>query len=78
MSSPFSPLGREYCNYFYYVSIISFVLLVIAVISLIFTLALSKSKDKLLLLHSIPAFISLLLSYFTNRLLYSMCVGSLK
>ena len=76
--TPFSPLGKQYCNYFYYVSIISFVLLVIAVISLVFTMVLSKSKDKMLLLHSIPAFISLLLSYFTNRLLFSMCVGSLK
>ena len=76
--TPFSPLGKQYCNYFYYVSIISFIMLVIAVLSLVFTLVLSKSKDKMLLMHSIPAFISLLLSYFTNRLLYSMCVGSLK
>ena len=76
--TPFSPLGKQYCNYFYYVSIISFIMLVIAVLSLVFTLVLSKSKDKMLLMHSIPAFISLLISYFTNRLLYSMCLGSLK
>lgn len=79
MSSLFGPLDKEYCKYFYFVSIFAFVIFIVAFVSLLFTLVLMKSKDKWFLFwHSTPALASMLLTYFTNRLLYSMCIGSIK
>lgn len=70
----FSPLGQQYCNYFYYLSVIFFVFFLMACGSVLLSLT-EKKKMKLtdmLIVTSQP-----LLLYFINRLYYSMCVGSL-
>ena len=63
----FSPLGKDYCLYFYILSVFAFVLLVVSK-SL-------KNKGKglifdLVTLTSVP-----LVLYFQNRLFYSMCMN---
>jgi hypothetical protein len=70
----FSPLGKEYCNYFFYLSIINFMLLIYILLSALYVFAYDKKKDTIfqIVLVALPTF----LGYFTNRLLYSMCVGS--
>ena len=70
----FSPLGMKFCDYFYWLSVINFIFLLYIVFSLIFAFFFDKKKDGLfqIFLISLPTF----LGYFTNRLLYSMCVGS--
>ena len=69
----FSPVGREYCNWFYFLTLSSFVFMVMAGFC---TLSLVLKK-KLEPMEGLIIFISPFLSYFTNRLLYSMCAGSL-
>tara|TARA_B100001063_G_C16775666_1_gene565048 strand:- start:2537 stop:2782 length:246 start_codon:yes stop_codon:yes gene_type:complete len=70
----FLPLTKENCNYFYFVSVISFI--VFAVNGLVFAHSfLFKNKTKLLPLNIM--LITPFLGYFVNRLLYSMCVNSL-
>lgn len=73
-SSNFSPLGKDYCDYFYYLSVINFILFVYIILAGLYTILFDKKKDGLfnILLISLPTFVA----YFTNRLLYSMCVGS--
>ena len=72
--SPFAPLGRIYCDYFFCLSVINFIILLYILFSLLFAFFFDKKKEGLLqiFLISLPTFIG----YFTNRLLYSMCVGS--
>jgi hypothetical protein len=72
--SAISPLGREYCDYFYYLTMINLILLVYVILVALYVFIFEKKRDSLfhIVLSTLPIFIS----YFTNRLLYSMCVGS--
>ena len=70
----FSPLSHKYCDYFYFLSVIFFVLFLFAAITCIMSLFEKKSikmTDALVLMTQ-P-----LILYFINRLYYSMCVGAL-
>lgn len=72
--SPFAPLGKIYCDYFFYLTVINFILLVYILLSALYIFFFDKKKESIfqIILVSLPTF----LAYFTNRLLYSMCVGS--
>lgn len=74
LMSAFSPFGGEYCDYFYYLSVINFMILLYILLSALYVFLFDKEKKTVfhILLVFLPAFVS----YFTNRLLYSMCVGS--
>ena len=66
----FAPLGKEYCLYFYYLTMIAFALLALAVVKEGHLIMKGKSDV-------VPAILTLLspaLLYFNNRLLYTMCV----
>ena len=66
----FSPMGREYCVYFLWLTIIAFVFFAIAVFDVVITI----SKGKGNIFRSLLSLIFPFLIYFNNRLLYSMCV----
>ncbi len=72
--SAISPLSGEYCDYFYYLSVINFILILYIILSALYIFLFDKKKEGLfhVILVALPTF----LAYFTNRLLYSMCVGS--
>lgn len=68
-----SPYSQEYCAYYFYLTIFALIFLAMALIDAVMGLYNNK-------LSFFDAFMSLLgpfLIYFTNRLLYSMCVGAL-
>ena len=73
-SSYFSPLDGSYCNYYYYLSVINFILFIYILLAALYIYLFEKKRDTIfqIILVSLPTF----LGYFTNRLLYSMCVGS--
>ena len=78
MNSLLSPLGKSYCNWFYILSFVNLIFLFILIIGWIFSLI---SKDKEIQKHTYPIFYSLIgvfLTYFQSRLLYGMCINSLK
>ncbi len=69
----FSPLGKDYCLYFYILSVIAFLLLVANVIMVVSKSLKNKGKGlifDLVTLTSVP-----LVLYFQNRLFYSMCMN---
>ena len=66
----FSPLGKEYCMYFYILTVISFLLFAISTFSVIYYIG----KGKADILGGIMSLMGPALLYFNNRLLYSMCV----
>ena len=67
----FAPLGKEYCVYFYWLTVVSFLMLAVSVVHSVFSLLDKNAK----LVPSLLALIGPVLLYFNNRLLYSMCVG---
>ena len=75
IQSLFSPLGVQYCSYFYYLSVISFSIFSITVAC--FVISSLQKNNKLRITDMFIISSQLLLFYFVNRLQYSMCVGSL-
>lgn len=72
--SLFSPLGQQYCDYFYFLSVLFFLIFVFTTFTVII-----KCFDKkgMKLTDSIILITQPLMLYFINRLYYSMCIGSL-
>lgn len=67
----FSPLGKEYCSYFYLLTIIGFIFLLLTILSSLMLLL----KGKFNVITCIKSLIGPGLFYFTYRLLYSMCLN---
>ncbi len=76
MDNLFGPLPKSYCLYFYYLSIIGFVLLTLSVIGSI-SMIISKPRGAAFYMNSLLVAISYLIFYFQNRLLNTMCVHSI-
>jgi len=69
----FGPLSREYCLWFYWLSVLGFIFLLLTVISGVLVIF-SEKKVKYDLIHSVVmTSIMYGIFYFQNRLLYSMC-----
>lgn len=76
VSSVFSPLAKDYCIYFYYLSVLGFAFLVFILISTI-GIMITKKKGWDFAFQMILLSLGYFIFYFQNRLLYSMCVKSL-
>ena len=76
MDTLFGPLPKSYCLYFYYLSIIGFILLVLSVSGSLY-MALTKPRGAHFYSSSLMIAISYLIFYFQNRLLHTMCVHSI-
>jgi len=74
----FTPLDKKYCNYFYYMSVITYCVFIFMVLFFAWCLVFkSKKIDIYICLNTISIIISSFLAYFVNRLMYSMCIRSL-
>jgi hypothetical protein len=74
MDKFFGPLDASYCSYFYFLSMIAFFSFVATSLGCLFGL-LNKKKSDMKLCAALA--VQSLFGYFMNRLLYSMCIGSL-
>ena len=70
----FKPLDGSSCNFFLYLSIINFILGTIWAVTFIYLL---MNKKQVNLLNTSIVVLSPFVSYFVNRLFYSMCTRSL-
>lgn len=66
----FSPLGREYCAYFYWLTVIAFILFLLALVDTVMRVVKGRAR----LLNGLVVLLAPFLLYFNNRLLYSICV----
>ena len=79
MTTYFGPLSREYCTYFYLMSIIFFVFFILSIIGVVSAVVMKGKKiDFMFILNSSMLILNTLLAYFVNRLLNTMCTGSVK
>jgi hypothetical protein len=72
----FGPLDKEYCIYFYFLSIIGFVWLIIFLASSIM-IGINKKKGPDFYFQIFAVALGYGIFYFQNRLLHTMCVGKM-
>lgn len=78
MDTIYGPIAKEYCIYFYVLSIIGFVFLCLLLLTMLFSLFFGK-KNKYysqLIMFAVTYAIVYFHMYFQNRLLYNMCASS--
>ena len=68
-------LDKNYCVYFYFLSLLSLIFLILSIGSLIYSVVILKEKVKFLIFN-LSSIVTFFLGYFSNRLLYTMCVAS--
>ena len=72
----FGPLPQNYCLYFYFLSIIGYVLMILAIVFGVFSYF--RNKKFVGFGQLLMIVMGYFIIYFQNRLLYSMCYSSLK
>ena len=70
----FGPLSRKYCVWFYWLSVVGFVMLILLLASSLY-IALSQKISKEIVMSIISSALVYGVFYFQNRLLYTMCIG---
>jgi len=73
----FGPLGKEYCIWFYFLSVFSFLSLILAIAPAIYW-GMKQNKGVEYYGTLVLGSFNLFVSYFVNRLLFSMCSGAMK
>ena len=78
MNAYFGPLGKEYCVYFYILSIIFGITFVISAISIGSFMVMNRKKvDTMFVVNAFFVLFNTFLAYLSNRLLNAMCVKTL-
>jgi nicotinamide riboside transporter PnuC len=76
MQNLFGPLSKQYCLYFYVLSVIFLVLGSVLVFSTL-VIGITKRKDMSFYFFGLIGALGYGMVYFQNRLLHTMCVGSI-
>lgn len=78
MHTYFGPLGKEYCVYFYILSIISGITFAISVISVMWYAVMHMNKiNTMFVVNAALVIFNTFLAYIANRLLHTMCIRAL-
>lgn len=78
MNYYFGPLPREFCLYFYILSIIFGILFVLSLISIVFFMITNYKKvNVMFVINSLLVLFNIFLAYLANRLLNTMCVKTI-
>ena len=74
----FGPLDQKYCVLFYFFAVVMFVSMAIGVVGLLFTLYKKRKLSGIEMSMFAHSFMISFISYLTYRLIYSMCISSVK
>ena len=78
MDQYFGPLPREYCVYFYALSIVFGVMFMITAVSIAYFMVTHVNKiNMMFIINSMLILLNSFLAYLVNRLLHTMCVKSI-
>lgn len=78
MNKWFGPLPREYCVYFYTLSIMFGVLWVVSLVSIVtFVILHFKKISSTFAINSCMMLFNIALAYLANRLLHTMCIKTI-
>lgn len=73
----YGPISQKYCMYFYILSVVGFILLLIVLLATIYQ-GFTKKHPMSFYLSMVMLAILYGMFYLQNRLLYNMCTGSMK
>lgn len=76
MQNLFGPLSKEYCLYFYIISIFCFVFACVIIVMMLF-IGITKRKGMDFYFIMISGALGYGIYYLQNRILHSMCIGSI-
>ncbi len=77
MDKYFGPLPREYCVYFYILSIMSGIIFAFSAVSIAYVMIMHfKKVNSMFVINSSMILFNSFLAYIANRLLHTMCVKS--
>ena len=75
MEQYFGPLPREYCVYFYALSIVFGVMFMTSAVSIAYFMITNiKKVNSMFIVNSVLILLNSFLAYLANRLLHTMCV----
>ncbi len=75
----FGPLPKEWCTYFYVLSVFFFIIFSASLAAVIVTMITSFSKINLhIATNWAVILLNSFIAYYINRLFYSMCINSLQ
>ena len=75
----FGPLPKEWCTYFYVLSIVFFFIFAFTLVSILYTMITGFSKINLhIATNWVVILLNSFIAYYINRLFYSMCIKSLQ
>ena len=78
MDQYFGPLPREYCIYFYILSIIFGILFILSALSIGYVMITNfKKVNTMFIVNSVFILFNSFLAYLANRLLHTMCVKTI-
>ncbi len=78
MDTYFGPLSKDYCVYFYVLSIISGVTFALSAVSVVSYMVMHFSKiNSMFIINSALILFNTFLAYIANRLLHTICVKAL-
>jgi len=69
----FGPLNKEYCIYFYALSVFGFVYLILFLITAIGIAVIHKKVNLMYWVNTLAICLGYFIFYFQNRLLHTMC-----
>ena len=73
----FGPLDKNACFYFYFLSLLFFILLILVLFKeLMFVFTHYKSLNLYTIVKGLVIFFNVFLAYFVNRLMFTMCNNS--
>ena len=79
MSNYFGPLSKDYCMYFYFMSIFFFIIMLMGLVGVVSTIVLKpKQVNLMFFINSTMLLMNSILAYFVNRLLHTMCANSIR
>ena len=78
MNTLFSPLGKEWCLYYFFILVFVFIVSLIAVFSSLMEVINLKKKTFSSIIVALLPIVTYAILYFQSRLIYSICLGSLK
>ena len=78
MNNYFGPLSKDYCMYFYFMSIFFFIIMLLGLVGIVSAMILKpKQINMMFFINAAMLLMNSVLTYFVNRLLYTMCANSI-
>lgn len=70
-----NPLGAEWCDFYYFLMVIVLIVFILQLLSFLYGLLFRKGKG--MDMKEVTSLVVSFMMYFTYRMFYSMCLGSL-